>query len=201
MPSTPVSRAASQHGLTRAGKMLGKAQHRRWGKDRFEQPFALDQRHLAEVVAIQIQQVEGEIHDRPRARQVCDRIGIGLRDARLNQFEARHALFIERGDLAIQNGLVRGDVVRDHAQFGVLLFAGMAGAGDQPDGFAIDEADGPHAVPFDLEQPFVAARRRVGQGRFHGRDRRWAWALPRRPSARRDQPGVFFYAAERLACA
>ena len=98
------------------------------------------------------------------------RIGIGLRDARLNQLEARHALFVERGDLAIEDGLAGGDVVRDHAEFGILLLAGMAGAGDQANGFLLDEADGAHAVPFDFEEPVVAARRGVGQRRFHGRD-------------------------------
>ena len=59
--------------------------------------------------------------------------------------------------------------MRDHAQLGILLLAPVARPGCQADRLLLDEADGSHAIPLHLEQPFIAARRLLGQLRFHGR--------------------------------
>jgi hypothetical protein len=54
---------------------------------------------------------------------VRDGIGIGIGDARLNQVKARDAFLVEHGDLAVEDGLLRGHLVRHHRQFGILPFA------------------------------------------------------------------------------
>jgi hypothetical protein len=53
-----------------------------------------------------------------------------------------------------------GDVVRHHGQLGILPLAAQPAARLQADLFVVHEGDGAHAVPLDLEQPVLAARRR-----------------------------------------
>ena len=106
------------------------------GRDhRFEQLAPLAQRHAAQVVAIQIEQVEDEVDHRRGARQVRDGVGIGVGDARLDQVEARDAFVVEHRDLAIQHGLARGDLVRHHASSGYCRSQRMAAARLQADLF------------------------------------------------------------------
>ena len=58
MPSRPFSRAAASNSSPAAGKGLGEAEHGRGREHRFEQRGGGRQRHVAQVVAIQIEQVE-----------------------------------------------------------------------------------------------------------------------------------------------
>jgi hypothetical protein len=55
---------------------------------------------------------------------------------------------------------------------------------NQPHGFVFDEADGAHAVPLDLEEPLVAARRSARPGPLSWADGRRHGGLSRRPLQR-----------------
>ena len=72
-------------------------------QDFFEQRLAILERNTAQVVAIQIQQVEQEQRDGSGSRQVGDAVGIRDRDSGLDEAEAGAAIFIQHRDLAIQN--------------------------------------------------------------------------------------------------
>ena len=138
---------------------------------RFEQLAALAKRRFAQIVAVQVEQVEDEVDHRRGARQVRHGVGIGVGDARLDQVEARDALVVEHRDFAIEHGLARRHVVRDHGQLGILPLAAQPAARLQPKIlFAINEGDGAHAVPLHFEEPVFAARRPFGEGRQHGLD-------------------------------
>ena len=70
----------------------------------------------AQIVAIQVQQVEGEIDHRRGAHQVRHGVGVGVGDARLDEVKARDALLVEHRDFAIEHRLAGGHVVVDHGQ-------------------------------------------------------------------------------------
>ena len=88
------------------------------------------ERDVAQVVAIQIEQVEEKQHHRRGARQVGDGGGIGVGDARLDEFEAADALagrarrFRHRGwpGARRQSAAAR--------QLGILALAAAAAAGE-----------------------------------------------------------------------
>ena len=63
-------------------------------------------------------------------------------------------------------------VMRQHRQFRVLPFAAQSAARLQADLFVVQEGDRAHAVPLHFEEPFVAARHAVGDGRLHRLDGR-----------------------------
>ena len=161
-----------QQFLARAGEGVGDAD-RRPRRQHLLQEFApLFESDAAQVVAIQVEQVEGEIDHRGGAHQVSDGVGVGVGDARLDEVELRDALGIEHRDLAIEHGLRCGDVVRHHGQFGILPLAAQPAARLQADLFVVQEGHGAHAIPLHLEQPILAARHALGEHRLHGLDRR-----------------------------
>src|SRR5262249_21315499 len=152
------------------------ADHRAWFDDRFEQLSALDQRDSAQVVAVEIKQIEEKQHSGFRAGQGRDRAGIGNHDPRLNQRKTRTAAVVEHADFAVEHGCFRVDEVWKHTQLGILRLAGLSAAGGEAARPVIDEADCAHAVPLDFVQPAAAAGRRSRQHAFHrdnaGRQRR-----------------------------
>src|SRR5438876_1052994 len=110
--------------------MLGVAHYRGRLKDFLQRAFALDEWHAAQVVAIEIEQVEHEQRDWDAARKVRKRIRIGHRDAGLNQAETGNSVLVEHGDLGVEDGLLRRDLMADHAQLRILplLRAAISGA-------------------------------------------------------------------------
>src|SRR5204862_3328873 len=88
------------------GEMLGVAQRRIRADQRMQQALALAERDTAQVVAVEVHQVESEERD------------AGGGDARLakphtplQRAEAGAALRVERDDLAVDDGLLRRDVL------------------------------------------------------------------------------------------
>ena len=106
-----------------------------------------------------------------------DGVGVGVGDARLNQMKARDALLVEHRDFAIENGLLRGDLVRHDGQLGILALAVQAAARSEADLLVVEEGDGADAVPFDFEEPIVAARRMLGRASPSWARWRRAWEL------------------------
>ena len=130
----------------------------------FQQPLALFERDAAQIVAIQIEQVEQEQRDGSGSRQMRDAVGIGHRDARLDEAEAGAAVFIQHRDLAIQNGVRCLQIVRQYGQLRILLIAALACAREDAQLIVFDENDGADAVPFHFVEPLVAGGRVRGEG-------------------------------------
>ena len=118
--------------------------------------------HAAQIVAVQVEQVEDEIDRRSGARQVRHGVGIGVGDARLDQVEARHAFCVEHRDFAIEHGLARRDVVRDHRQLGILPLAAQAAARLKPELLVDPRRRWRARRPTSLRR---ASRRRAAAGR------------------------------------
>src|SRR5713101_8242108 len=83
-----------------------------WLDDRFKQLSALDQGDGAQVVAVEIQQIEQEQRGGLGAGQSGDRAGVRDHDARLNQGEAWASAFVEHADLAVEDSRLRVDEMR-----------------------------------------------------------------------------------------
>ncbi len=66
---------------------------------------ALFQCHIAQVVALEIEQVEGKVDYRRGAHQVSDGVGIRVGDTRLDQMELGNTLGIEHRDFAVDHCL------------------------------------------------------------------------------------------------
>ena len=138
----------------------------------FEQLAALVQMHAAQIVSVEIEQIESEIHHRRGARHVRNGVRIGIHDARLNQVKLRDALGIEHGDFAVQHRRFRRHLVRNHGQLRILPLATISGARLQMGRFVFDQRDCADAIPLHFEQPAVAARRTLRDLRLHRLDGR-----------------------------
>jgi len=95
-------------------------------ENRVEGTRAIHQAHLAQVIAVQVDQVEDEEQHGVRAREARYNGRVGIGDARLDQLEAADAFFVEHHDLAVQDGRIGGEVVRQHVQLRILAFAAVA---------------------------------------------------------------------------
>ena len=98
------------------------------------------------------------------------RVGVGHRNARLDQAETGAAFVIQHRDLAIQNGLRCFDVARKNAQFGILLIAALSGSRKNAELVVFDKAQRANAVPFHFVEPRITRRRTSGERGEHGRD-------------------------------
>src|SRR5262249_10651173 len=97
------------------------------GDDLPEELLALLERDAAEIVSVEIQQIEEKQRRRGRAGEVRDAIGVGNADARLDEVEGGAAFIVEHGDLAVENRGGSVDVVRQDAQLGILLLGAVSG--------------------------------------------------------------------------
>src|SRR5579864_8768893 len=70
-----------------AGEVLRIANERTGRDERLQRPFALRKWRTAQVVAVQVDEIEGEEHDRLRARELHRRARAGA-DARLQRAKA-----------------------------------------------------------------------------------------------------------------
>ena len=95
-------------------------------EDGFEQLLALDQGDGAQIVAVEIQEIEGAEDDGMGAREAGDGAGLDHVDAVLEELETGAALRVEGGDFAIDDGLTGPDVMREDGELGVLFVDGVA---------------------------------------------------------------------------
>ena len=122
------------------------------GRGGFEEPpqhvLALLEPHLAQVPAVEVEQVEGEVDDRCR--------GVG---ASLKGLEARRPARQHRGDLAVEKCGARGQSADGARHLRKLLGPVLPVARDELHLSLVDPGHDPIAVVLDLVKPVVAGRR------------------------------------------
>ena len=141
----------------------------------------------AQIVAVEIQQIEQKQVDRRGSGKMRNRVGVRHRDARLNQAEAGAALVIQHRDLAVQDRLRCFDLARQDAQLGILLVAALLRARENAELVVLDEAQRADAVPFHFVEPRIARRRTSGERGEHGGHRCAALATFTAPGRHRVQ--------------
>ena len=156
--------------LARILEVIRNAQQRKRLHDLLQQPLSFDQRHAPQIVAIQIEQIEDIKMDRILLRHLRDRVRVLRVNPRLDQLEMRNALLIQHHDLAIQNGLLRLDVMRQHLQLRILPFASIVVPRIDVQRPVVDVDQSADPVPLDFEDPVGAFRELVRQCRAHGRE-------------------------------
>ena len=128
--------------------------------------LALDQRDLAQVVALRVNQIEEPaVHRRrldQRRRRTVD-VHAALQDA-----EVRASFGIERHDLAVEDGILGANQERQLTQFGVMRGDVAAITRDQPQLLPVDLRLDAHAVPLEFIYPARIAERRLARRRQHG---------------------------------
>ncbi len=174
-----------EHGVAVGREVVGEADVIGGREDFREQALAVFEAHAAQVVTVEIEQIEEEQRDWSGARQVRDAVGVGDRDARLDEAEARAAVFVEHRDLAVENGGGRFEEVRQDAELGILLVAALLVAREDAELALLDEADGADAVPFHFVEPVGARRRASGESGEHGLDGAGQRGFRRRRAASR----------------
>ncbi len=118
-----------------------------------EQPgkrlLASFQRHVAQIVSVEVEEIEGEVDE--AARRL---VGQGL----LQCGEVADALVVEHHDLAVDDRLAAGQGTEALGEVGVSRGPVEAAAGRHPYAVAGDERDRTVAVELDFVQPAVALR-------------------------------------------
>ena len=159
-----------------ADQMVAKADRvilRQRRQQALEPPLALQQRLSAQVPAVQMQQVEGEQHQRA---------GRTLAERRLQLREAADALLVQHDHLAVDDGSLGRQVLRPEWQIVEAMAPVVAVAGQQGRGTILQVQLDPIAVVLDLVQPLLAGRRAGCEGRQLWRHERQRWPacpLPR----------------------
>ena len=120
------------------------------GQQRGEPCLALDEWSLADVVAVEMQKIEDEIHQPGHVA--------GIRGG-LDHAEGGYAVGEHAAQLAVEIGVARDE--RRHGRGDRRIFMGPveSGAGEHPDTAAIEARMHAVAVEFDFVQPLVAFRR------------------------------------------
>ena len=156
-PSRPSLQACARKRRTVAGNVLAVAQPADLLLEQALQPLlALDQRQLGRALAVQEQEIEGEEDEL---------IGAAFIHRRLEPAEDRHAVGIERAQLAVEIGRLHLQRAKRLDRAPVAMRPVEAGAGQQLDVAAVDARMHAVAVVLDLVQPAVARRRLVYQAR------------------------------------
>jgi hypothetical protein len=128
-------------------------QRRRGARQQFGDPrLALDQRPRADIVAVEMQKVENEVHQPGRVAG----IGRGLDHA-----ERGDAVGGDAAQFAVEVGLTRPE--RRHGRGDRRVFARPVepGAGQKSYSAAVEARVYAVTVELDLVQPLIALRRRV----------------------------------------
>jgi len=153
-----------------------------------QEPLALLERDVEQRAAVEVQEVEGLVHDRhvrvlpPPEAGPC-----------LEQRERRAAGLVERDHLAVQDRLARLDPVGRAGQVREVARGVPAVACPEPDPPVTHHGLDAIAVPLDLEEPVRIAEGALGQRRGHGRHevghrRRRAYGLVRHRSSSQTAP-------------
>ncbi len=193
-----LARRGEQRGAVRL-EMLDDADHRLarapLGQDGGEPRLALAQRHLAQVGAVGVQQVEGEEHQR---------VGLAGGDRRLQRGEVGPPLAVERDDLAVVEPVGQR---RRRCHDGAELPAPVEPApGAQHRLLALDADLHAVAVELDLVDPLGSGRRLVDASAELRRDELGdGLVIPGRRSRTRKRcaspfPGLARLAASGFAC-
>src|SRR5215472_17766441 len=133
--------------------MIGKTQPFARRQDGGEFSFALLERNLAPVFAVEVQQVERIVHDRDVGLSRRSLAAWTKSGALLHQAERRFALFIEGDDLAVEDRVVGPDESRQILEFGIAAGQLILIPRNQPDRSLFDECDGTVAVPLNFKEP------------------------------------------------
>src|SRR5436305_1569189 len=149
--------------------MLGIAKSRIRPQDGSQELLALNQWSAAQVVAMEIKEIEGEEAGGLALLQFWNRAGAGA-DAILQQLKAGYAVLIEADDLAINDDAFSVEKFDDPVQLRILFLNGHAAAGLHVDVFLVYKEEGAHAVPLHFMEPSGARRQVLAQDSQHRRD-------------------------------
>src|SRR4029079_19616752 len=120
-------------------------------QDLLERSLALEQRLAAQILIVEIKQIEHTI-EKPR------KLPLGG----LQQLKARSPVFVERHELAVEHGLVL-DLSECRADRRIFARYIVEVAGIKRCLSGLRHGDGAEAVPFRLEHPIRIVERLVGQ--------------------------------------
>jgi hypothetical protein len=95
-------------------------------EDFFEQPLSRDEGKAAQILAVEIEKIEGEEHAGIFSRESSNGAGIGDGDAALEELEAWQAAFVESRDFTIENRRFSVDVMGKNRELGVLALHRVA---------------------------------------------------------------------------
>src|SRR5438045_332964 len=137
--------------------MLGIAKGGIRPQDGGQELLALDQRSAAQVVAVEIKEIEGEEAGGLALLQFWNRAGAGA-DAVLQQLKAGYAVLIEADDLAINNDALSVEKFDDPVQLRILFPNGHAPAGLHMAVFLVVDEQGAHALHLPFLEPSGARR-------------------------------------------
>src|SRR2546421_8685283 len=126
--------------------MLGIAKGGIRPQDGRQKLLALNQWSAAQIVAIEIKEIESEEAGGLALREFRNRAGAGA-DAVLQQLKAGYAVLIEADDLAINDDALSVEKFDDPVQLRILFLNGHAAAGLHMDVFLVYKEQGTHAVP------------------------------------------------------
>src|SRR5918992_1952297 len=137
-----------------------------------EEPLALLERHGEQRLAVEVEQVEGLVHDLGRFTAPLAAGDAPGADAGvvLEEAEPGAALLVERDDLTADDRLGCVDPAAGPGQVGEVRRGVLVSAGPQADLAVADNGLNTVAVPLDFEEPVRIAERPRRQGRAHGRD-------------------------------
>ena len=156
-PSRPSLQACARKLRTVASDVLAVAQAADLLLEQALQPLlALDQRQLGRALAIQEQKIEGEEHE-----LICP----AFIHRRLQPAEDRHAVGVERAQLAVEIGRLHLQRAQAPRSCGGIDATSPGQSGQQLDVAAVDARVHAVAVVLDLVHPAIARRRLVYQAR------------------------------------
>src|SRR5215472_10785487 len=90
-----------------------------------KQVLAVFERHLAEVVAIEIEKIEGQKLDGFLLRHFGDGVRVSGVDAGLDELEVGDSVIVEGDDFAVEDGFGGVEVVGDYLKFGILALTAV----------------------------------------------------------------------------
>ncbi len=126
-------------------------------EQRAERPLALVQRHAREIVAVEVEQIEGE---------AGELVSPAFGERVLKGGEARDPVRVLDHDLAVDQRVLTGERRERLGEQPVAVGPVLAGPGQQADRAGLEARERPVAVELDLVQPLVA----FGHARARGRE-------------------------------
>ena len=192
-PFDPLLACGFEERDARAWETLAAADRAHRGQRFVEPPQALAKRLSREVLSVRVEDVEDLIDHRRRLAKLAHGALVAYVHPRLQPLEARHALGVERHDLAIEDCVVRaGERLGRLRRLGILLGAVEEVPRLQADLSPIDERDGADAVPLRLVGEVWRVEWLVRRGREHRHDlRKERIVLRRRPVLNHEPVAAF----------
>src|SRR5437773_8285994 len=110
-----------KEGLAITDDVLREFYEARRPQNSFQRCFPFHDRARHQVVPVHVKQIESEVDDLSLAQKFFDIAFLLAANARLQELEARHAVTIERHDLAVENRFPGVDLVANVDQLGILM--------------------------------------------------------------------------------